>query len=376
MSNQDFEDDGLTAGEKAYLESGGENAAGLLNENPGAADGAAATDPAPVPQAADLKPAADAAKAAGAKDHAPPVAKQPPAKQAAAAGDEDDDDAPPDGKIPYQKYQRDRKKAREQIKALEKQNSDLNEKFARGDERLRLLSEAMQPVAQQEVDHDPEPDPNTDLIAWANWSRRENGRMREAMVSTHNTVTSSRDDQIMHDNYQRDVMSFAREMPDFGGAYKHLLNSRAAMLSEQGYDQQTVERILLTEEKGLVQRAFHAGKRPAAMIYNMARQMGWAPPAPPPVPQVDPALLPVPRPAQANGGNGNGNGNGQQQPSVVEEIERIARGQAAGKSLSDGGGTPQEFSVEALATMSEHEFNALYAKSAGKIDAMLGKGAH
>lgn len=385
MSNQDFEDDGLTAGEKAYLESGGENAAGLLTENAGGAGGgaaAAASDPAPESKAKPEAAPAPATKAAAdpVKDAAKDAGKPPVAKQAAAASDEDDDgDAPLDGKVSYQKFQRDRKKAREQINALQKQLTETNEKFARGDERLKLLAEAMTPAQQQEVDQDPEPDPNTDLIAWANWSRRENARMREALVSTNQTVTESRDDQNIRENYQRDAMSFAREMPDFGGAYNHLLNSRAAMLTEQGYDEPSIRRILLNEEKGLVQRAFQAGKRPAAMIYNMARQMGWSPPAAP-----QPAAQGGGAPANG-GGNGQGapapqaaggNGNGQQQASVVEEIERIQRGQAAGKSLSDGGGTPHELSVEALATMSEQEFNALYAKSAGKIDAMLGKRAH
>ena len=353
--------DGLTPGEKSYLESGGENADALLAEQktpvPDAAPAAKET-PAVAPPAKD-KAAADA-----------PAVAAPAAKDAPVAVADDDDDAiPADPKatIPYPKYAREKKKLQDRLAALEKQNGELSEKFTRGDERLRLLNEVMAPQPQQQAaDEDPEPDPNEDVIAWANWSRRENGRLRDAISQTQGVVQETNADTAMRNNYVADVQAFARETPDFGPAYNHLITVRAQNLATQGYSEAEIRQIVHNEEKTLVQSAMAKGKRPASVIYDMAKQWGWrTPPAPA---QVDPAA------AAANGGQAaQAAPAAKAEPSVVDEIERIQKGQAAGKSLSDAGGAPNDLTVEALANMSDSEFTALYASKKGQIDGLLGK---
>lgn len=355
-------DDDLTEGEKAYLESGGESADALLAEN----NAAAATEaPKPVaaepaketPKEAPKEPAKETPKAADAAEPAP-----------APAVTDDDDDAPTDPKatVPYQKYARDRKKERERAARLEKELAETREKLTRGDERLRLLSEVMAPPPQQQAEEeDPEPDPNEDIVGWANWSRRENARLREAISTTQGVVRDTNDGQALREGYQRDAVAFTRENPDFGVAYNYLITARAGTLEAQGYGEQEIRQIIHNEERALVERAAKAGKRPAAMIYAMAQQFGYRKAAP--AAQAAPAAAAAAAAAPA----------APAVPSVTEEIERIARGQAAGKSLSDaGGGAPSELTVEALANMSDREFQALYAKKRADVDALLGKRAH
>ena len=356
--------DGLTPGEKSYLESGGENADALLAEQKTPAPDAApaAKDTPAVAAPAKDKAAADApaVAASGAKD----------APVGAAGADDDDDAIPTDPKatIPYPKYAREKKKLQDRLAALEKQNGELSEKFTRGDERLRLLNEVMAPQPQQQAtDEDPEPDPNEDIIAWANWSRRENGRLREAISQTQGVVQETNADTAMRNNYVADVQAFARETPDFGPAYNHLITVRAQNLATQGYSEAEIKKIIHNEEKSLVQSAMAKGKRPASVIYDMAKQWGWRSSAP--AAQVDPAAA-----AAANGAQAaQAAPAAKAEPSVVDEIERIQRGQAAGKSLSDAGGAPNDLTVEALANMSENEFTALYASKKGQIDGLLGK---
>lgn len=372
MTTENLDDsaaDGLTPGERAYLDSGGSDVEKLLAENTGGAGGTAAG-------AAEVKDASVAD--AGAKTPEPakeaPAAAVPGEKKAGAevaGADEDDEPADPKAAtIPYQKYQRETKKYKDRLAATEKSLAEMNEKFARGDERLKLLSEVMTPQAQAEpaAEEDPEPDPNQDLIAWANWSRRDRARLQETVTQTRDTVSGTANEQAMREGYQRDAVAFAQENPDFGGAYNHLLTVRAAMLQEQGHSEKEIRQILHAEEKGLVERAFKAGKRPAELVYGMAQRLGWQKPAP--------AADPAPAPAAAAAAARPAAATQQQQPSVVEEIERIQRGQEASKSLSDAGGAPQELSVEALASMSESDFNALYAKKKSQVDTLLGKRAH
>lgn len=352
--------DDLTEAEKAYLESGGENADGLLAEN----DAAAATEaPKPVaaepaketPAEAPKEPAKEAPKAADAAKPAP-----------AATASDDDDDAPTDPKatVPYQKYARDRKKERERAAKLERELAETREKLTRGDERLRLLSEVMAPAPQQPLeDDDPPPNPDDDIIGYAKWQGRELERMREALSTTQGVIKDTSDGTALREGYQRDAAAFARENPDFGVAYNHLITARAGTLEAQGYGEQEIRQIIHNEERALVERAAKAGKRPAAMIYAMAQQFGYRKAAP--AAQAAPAVAAAAAPAAPAA------------PSVTEEIERIAKGQAAGKSLSDaGGGAPSELTVEALANMSDREFQALYSKKRGEVDALLGKRAH
>lgn len=306
----------------------------------------------------------------------PPPAEPPPAEPVAEAAPEpppappaEDDDEEGEGAgqprnaIPYQKYARERKRYREQVAALEARLRETDEKFARGDERLRMLAEALKaPQPEQgKAEEDPEPDPNTDIVAWVNWSRREMGRLREGVTQNAQTVETTVAEQQLRDEYQRDAMSFAQQNPDFGPAYQHLLQARAGQLAALGYTDQQIQAQLVAEEKGLVQRARQTGKRPAEVIYGMAKAMGYRSEPkreePPPAAAVPDPPPPPPAP----------------KPSVSDEIQRIAAGQAAHKTLSGSGGAPQELSIEALASMSEKEFEAFYAAKRGQVDNLMGR---
>lgn len=398
--DNNLEADGLTAGERAYLDSGGQNADALLAEQNGAvveppkADVAAKVDDpaAKVDAKADAK--ADAKVDPKTATKADATAAVVDAK--AAAADDDDEPTDPKATVPYQQFARERKKLRDQIAALQKSKSDevaaLNERFARGDERLRLLQEALQPAAQtDQADEDPKPDPKEDIVAYVEWADRQIAKLSDAISQTQGTVQETAADQRMRESYQQDAVAFAREKSDFINAYNYLLNARGRMLSYGGKRTQAqVAQILRTEEKGMVREALETGQRPAEVIYEYAKAMGYGI-APAGGQNADaPGGVSTngvtSAPAGGSSGNGaaaptagNGATNGAAQPaaaakpSVVEEIARIQQGQAAGKSLSDTGGGANELTVEALAAMSENEFNALYAAKKGQIDSLLGK---
>jgi len=324
----------------------------------------------------DANTAKEAADAKATKESTPPLAEE--------------DDEPtievPDAKgtkqkaVSFGRFDRQRKKDAARIADLEKSLGDrdknyaeLKERFDRGDERLRLLAEAMTPKAEETEQEDVEPDPQTDIMAWASWAQREMGRLRDGAAQTTQAVTDDQADRNTRDAYQRDAVAFARETPDFGPAYNYLLQSRAAMLVEQGYNEQQVRQILFNEEKGLVERAAATGKRPAAMVYGLAKQLGWRPEMAQQAQNgaATPSNGAAPK---ANGGSAPAApAASPKQPSVTEEVERIAAAAAASKSLSGAGGPASEMSLEALANMSAAEFSALYAKHGPQIDRLMGK---
>jgi hypothetical protein len=362
--------DSLTAAEQEYLDSGGEKAEGLLAE-------------------AGIKPDADAGadgvkdKAADGGEKAKPDAKadagdKPAAKDAAVDDDDDDEPEQPskDGRqktVSFKKFERTRKKLDEQLAAEKtaretaaKQLSELQERFARGDERLKLLTEALAPQPEQVKDEDPEPDATQDIFAHNAWLRRQLGKVQESVAQTRETLSERSQADTLKNEYQADALSFSRETPDFGAAYTHLLNTRGAMLEAQGYDGNQIRQILFNEEKQLVERAKATGKRPAAMVYALAQQLGYR--------KADPApVVAAATAAPAADIKPNGNGHTEAKPSVTEEIARIKAGQEAGKSLSGAGGAANELSKESLAAMSDAEFEAFYAKSRGKVEQLLGK---
>lgn len=367
--------DALTPAEQEYLDSGGEKADGLLAEAGIKAEPEKAADPVK-DKAADGKDKPEAKAGEGDK-----IA----AKDAAADDDDDDEPEQPskDGRqktVSFKKFERTRKKLDEQLAAEKtaretaaKQLSELQERFARGDERLKLLTEALAPQPEQVKDEDPEPDATQDIFAHNAWLRRQLGKVQESVAQTRETLSERSQVDTLKSEYQADALSFSRETPDFGAAYTHLLNTRGAMLEAQGYDGNQIRQILFNEEKQLVERAKATGKRPAAMVYALAQQLGYRKADSVPDPKVD---LPANGDGQTEvkpNGNGNGNGHAEAKPSVTEEIERIKAGQEAGKSLSGAGGAANELSKESLAAMSDAEFEAFYAKSRGKVEQLLGK---
>lgn len=380
--------DELSPEEQRYFESGGQDTAGILSA--GDSGGAPTTDPPATPEKPASSDGSDEAKPEGEPKPEKPdsagdtdaakseqaAAKPDQAKQPTEDGD-DDGDEPGDGAdarsqrpVPYQRFARAQKKASDRISALETQLREANEKFTRGDERSRILAELLKPEQKDEQAEDKEPDPNEDIIGWVNWSRREIGRLRDGLTNTTSLAQDTVNESRITEAYRRDAAQFATQQPDFGAAYNALLTARGNQLHILGYSDADIAKTLRAEEKGLVERAFQSGKSPAAFIYELAKANGYQP-----------------APASAQNRNGAANGDGgaataaapatpaapaaPPKPSVTDEVARIAAAQAAGKSLSGAGGTGSELSIEALATLSESEFEKLYQSKKGQIERLM-----
>jgi uncharacterized membrane-anchored protein YhcB (DUF1043 family) len=144
--------------------------------------------------------------------------------------------------------------------------------------------------------------------------------------------------------YRADAAQFESRIPDFKAAYDHLLQSRAQELLALGYDNpQAIHEALLADEFAVAQSALMTRRSPAEVIYNLARQRGYA---------------------KGAGGRGN----------AAARLDTIERGQYANKSLSNTGGSSGdgEIGAEALLKMPMDEFEAWCAKNPSRAKRLMG----
>lgn len=218
---------------------------------------------------------------------------------------------------------------RERRKQLEATLQAKEVEFAKVNERLAILAAAMQPQARQEVEE--VPDLETDPIGYVRYlgeqlkaSGKQTEEMRQArqQEAEHHTLVTS---------YHADAGRFAQETPDFKDAYGHLMKGRDTELSLYGIaDPAQRAQIIQQEEQQLVRNALAQGKRPAQVVYELAKARGYAA---------------SPAPAAA----------------AKDEVQRIAEAAKANRSLSSMGGTTAKTDLTAqdLLNMSDKEFAAL-----------------
>lgn len=355
-----------TAGEKAYLESGGTEVTALLAEN--------------VPPEPKVETPVVPVETAKPADTAPAVAEAAPAEPAIEPGEEE---LPtPDGKGKRRVVDsRALKKTRDELKAREAELATERDLRARVDERLKMLSEAVS-AAPAETPTEPAkpagpPNVEEDVFGAIRYAldkingietqfgeQRQQSAEERAVAQSINAALS-------------DKAAFVAQQPDFMDAYNHLFSLRKEQLELQGYTPQETARWLYVEELGLIQRAQKAGKSPAQQIYRLSKTMGYAPKAPaqnghvapqpaavvPAVPAAPVAAAPVAPVAPAA-------------PSVTAEVDRIRAGQAASRSLSNAGGDAgEELSLEWLANAPIAEFDRFMATAGNreKVERAMGK---
>ena len=327
----------LTPGEKAYLESGGEDATALLAENPSVASGETVAEPV-VPIAAAADPVIPAAAAVAADPTEP--------------GEEEI--AAPDGKSKRRVVDsRALKAEREKRQAVETELKQYRENYTRVDERLRMLSAAIEqpdPVSAATASAEAPIDPEQDIFG----AYKQLMKKVEKLEAGHNEVVTQsaeeRQTAALVSTYRQDSATFRQQTPDFMDGYNFLLGKREAQLRALGYSDDEIRTTLYTEEMNLASRALAMRQSPSQQIYALAQSMGYTKAAAVPVPAVpaaaaaSPAVQAAAVPAAAA-------------PSVTAEIDRIKAGQAASRSLSSGGGAAgEELSLETLANMPQKDF--------------------
>lgn len=253
-------------------------------------------------------------------------------------GDEEPDEQPElkadeekpkrkDSRIPLRKLQESENQRRE----LEKQLSEFREKWARGEERLRMIAESQQ-VQQQPKAVEP-PDPSVDPIGAIEWQKQQTEQIRQFQEQQIRQQQEQAVIAQIDNNYKEAWGKFASNTPDAMDAYNHFVNSVSAILDLQGIPQDRINQMVEQEERKIAYQAMQRGISPAEVIYEKSKAMGYQPKAAAPV-------------------------ENETAKKANEDVARRQKAASASKSLSNAGGNRANAmpSMEELANMSEDDF--------------------
>lgn len=299
----------MTAAERAYFQSRGEDVAGLMGEAKPAA-------PAPVEQ-----PKADA-KAAPA----------PTAPAAEEDGEPGEIEISADGKardtqtgrfVPKSAYLR----VRDAEKTARQEASRYRDLAIAAKERLALYAEATGDLPKQQANEPPSPE--EDIFGFAKHVAKELADLKSA----RQTETTER---ALQSAFVADARAFAAKEPSFTEAYGFLATQFDAELQAMGYDQPQVrEKVIQQRAREIITQAMQSGRSGAATLYNLAKARGWSP-----KPAVDPA-------AEAA------------KASAAAELQKITDAQKSNPTLRGAGtgAAPDALTPAKIADMGDAEYS-------------------
>lgn len=192
-------------------------------------------------------------------------------------------------------------------------------------DRLNQIYQAQQPQPQI-------PDASQDPLAnhdarLAQQEQRAQWLIDQEQRRNHDAQQANLKQQVVG-WYSAQAAEFAKETPDFGGAYQHIKQLRAAELQAMGYNAMEAKQALENDEMSVVARAYQSGENPAAVIYRMAQATGYKKSA----------------------------------PAGQEKMKTLQKGVEASKTLGVGGAAAGNPTPEQIANMSDAEFAELKAK--------------
>lgn len=301
----------------------------VFSESPSDAAEAAELQQADGPEPSAPEPAAPApepAKPAPPAEPAKPAPPAEPAKPAAAA------EPPADTRpkfVPHAALHEERTRRQ----ALERELADLRRA----------------PAAAPTPEIDPEVDPIGALKEIREWKLNQGQREEQ-----------HRQMQEFTQRVQAHEGDFAAATPDYGKAIEHLRAARASELKALGMPEQQIPQQLYKEAMDTANVAFQNGRNPGEVFYELAKTRGYAlaaaPPEPPPAAET---LAPVAEDAAL----------AKKKADSDAALDRIARGQQAGRKTAGAGGeTPEaEMTLEKLAGLSGVAFDNAMEKHGKRL---------
>jgi hypothetical protein len=238
--------------------------------------------------------------------------------------------------------------------AAEKQLAEYNERLsreaadrARIDERLRIMTQAMEAPqpgqpGQPGQEQTQVPNPDEDPFAYMRYLEGRIEQLNGNFGQVEQQFTAQQEYAQLKTAFVSDAQQYQTKQPDFLKAYTHLMQARDRELMRLGrQDPQERARIVQQEEQMIVSECLRQGRSPSELIYELAKDRGYAVAAP--APAAAPAAAP--------------------KPSAVAQVAAIKRGQESAKSLgSAAGGATQPLTADVLANMSEDEFDQVVSK--------------
>lgn len=248
---------------------------------------------------------------------------------------------------------------REQHKQTKAEMAELREFKGRMEERWQMLAAAAQQQPEQKpVDQDPEPDPNTDIFAHNAWLKRQFDGLKKGQAEREQAERQTREASEFEGKvwsfWNNDAAAYKAANPEFEDAVKWMSETRTKQLQAM-----SDVHPQFASEAGVVAQinrelfeinvlAAQQGKKPAEIIFNMAKRWGYQGKQPP----ANEALT------------------------LPAELAKVATAQAASRTVgaAPGAATGAELTLEQIVGMPIGEFNAWHAdpKNARRYEKLMG----
>jgi hypothetical protein len=251
---------------------------------------------------------------------------------------------------------------REKRKGLQRQIEQERIERARLEERTNLILRQLQgygPQPQQQPEPPKVPDPEEDVFGAVKHLLQKQ-QATEAQIEAYKQQELQRRQQAQHfeglTGALRHHEARAREQaPDYDDAMKYFADVRAADLRAQGItDPQRINQIITNQDLQHIDYALRNRADPAALAYQRAMALGYK--------KASPAAE---QPRAPDG------------KFASADLDRVAAGQAASKTLAGGGAREGGVVIDAkaLAAMSEPEFEEFRTKNPKAYARMFGRDA-
>lgn len=239
------------------------------------------------------------------------VAKEPEVKK-----------EPEEKMVPYGALHEARMKEREYRDQLKKVEQEAAERFSRLEQRLQTLASPPKQVPKFEES------PLENLKANAEESQNQLKEVQKQLESFNQQGETSRQEQLVRQSTQVAEQEFVKTSPDYADAVNHLQKVIDSNLQVMGYDDPGARaQIIQQQALGLAQQALKAGKNPAELVYQMAKNYGYA--------------------------------TKKQEVKEETKIEQIKKGQESSQSLGSGGKADVPLTLKSLEAMDDDDFAEL-----------------
>lgn len=242
---------------------------------------------------------------------------------------------PPKGFVPQGALHEERARRKE----LQRMNEELQAAQARQmavmEQRFAQIQAAMQPKPQVPTFED---DPVNALKHGVESTQAELAQMR-AWQQQEWQRNQAEQQQVafmrqLEARVSEDLREFVAETPDYMDAYNDLLQKRYRQYIEIGYTPQEAQQAVASDEYSLAADALRRGKSPASVVYALAKNYGYT------------------------------KKEAKEAVENVQKMETLQKGVKAAQSLGSGGAATGKVTVDAIANMSDDDFDA-FMKSGG-----------
>lgn len=295
----------MSAAERAYFESRGEDTSGLFPKD----------EPEPVAPAPEVKPEAKETAPAEAGDDAEPGEIEISADGTAR-------DTKTGRFVPKSAYLR----VRDEAKSYRDQASKYRDAAIQARERLALYAEAVGDTGKPKEPEPPKPE--EDIFGFAQHMANKVQQLEAEMRGNAQQTQAQR-------AVEQDMRTFVSKEPGFVEAFGFLAAQVDAELTARGVaDAATRQRMINEQARDVMIDSLRNGRSGAETIFSIAKARGWAP-----KPAVDPATEAAAK--------------------TAAEIAKINEAKAAGASLRSAGapGVPDVLTAERISNMNDAEYS-------------------